>query len=521
MHRPSRSAVPVLFVLAVIVLSPMFGLILASPALTTGTDDGDFWQSAYLRGVFSFSLWQAFLSTLLSVGLAIPVARAIARRGEFVGRALLLKLFGLPLVVPSVVAVLGIVSVYGSEGWIPLGRDLYGLNGILLAHLFFNLPLAVRLLLPVWLSVPRQYWQLGEQLGMTTWYQWRHLEWPALRENLPGVILLVFMLCLTSFAVVLTLGGGPKSTTLEVAIYQSLRFDFDPARAVVLALLQFLLCAIVAFIALRFQKLPEVEISTTTSQHRFSNESHGLNNLIIIFSLVFIAMPLFAMLIDAIRGPVLQVLTNSNLWKSAGFSLTIGFSAATLSTLAAWLLLRSSTDLFYLNRKRLAVLTEMVGSMVYVVPPLVVGTGFFVLLSPHVDVFDWAIPVVIVINAMMGLPFAIRALAPTMRQNKMRYQCLCENLDLRGWQRFKLVDWPPLRKPLGLAMALVAALAIGDLGVIALFGTPETTTLPLLLYQQLNAYLVSEAAVTAVVLLLICLLVFWSLEKTIGGKHDA
>ena len=51
------------------------------------------------------------------------------------------------------------------------------------------------------------------------------------------------MLCAASFTIVLTLGGGPSATTLEVAIYQALRFDFDPGQAVVLALLQLLLCA--------------------------------------------------------------------------------------------------------------------------------------------------------------------------------------------------------------------------------------------------------------------------------------
>ena len=55
-----------------------------------------------------------------------------------------------------------------------------------------------------------------------------------MRAALPGVAGLVFMLCVTSFTIVLTLGGGPAATTLEVAIYQALRFDFDPARAVAL-----------------------------------------------------------------------------------------------------------------------------------------------------------------------------------------------------------------------------------------------------------------------------------------------
>jgi len=151
----------------------------------------------------------------------------------------------------------------------------------------------------------------------------------------------------------------------------------------------------------------------------------------------------------------------------------------------------------------------------------VIGTGIFVLLSPYVDVFEWVYPVVVLVNAMMGLPFVIRTLSPAMRQNQMRYQFLCQSLALSGWNRFRIVDWPLLRRPVGLSAALVAALAMGDLGVIALFGTPDTATLPLLIYQQMGAYLIPQATVTALVLLGLCLLVFWGLERSIGGKTDA
>lgn len=521
MLTPTRSAYPVLAVLALLVLVPMFALFTVSTTSIYEAQSLLFWKSAYLRQVIFFSLWQAFLSTILSVSLALLVTRAFARCGPFPFREFLLKLFGLPLVVPAVVAVFGVVSVYGSEGWIPLGRNLYGLNGILLAHLFFNIPLAVRLLLPAWKSIPLQHWKLSEQLAMTSGQQWKFLEWPTLRETLPGIALLVFMLCLTSFAVVLTLGGGPKSTTLEVAIYQSLRFDFEPSQAVVLALLQFALCATVALVSLRLQKLPDVEIASDTLLCPIDEKNKKINSVILILAALFVAMPLAAMLIDAFNGPVLKVLANPGIWRSAAFSLIIALPAATLSVLAAWMILRSSCDLIYLNKKSKAAYLELAGSIVYVIPPLVIGTGLFVLMAPRLNVFDWAIPIVILINSMMGLPFAIRALGPTMRQSKMRYQRLCENLNLRGWYRFKIVDWPLLRKPLGLAMALVTALAMGDLGVIALFGTPQTTTLPLLLYQQLGAYLISEAAVTAAFLLGLCLLTFWLLERFIGGRKHA
>lgn len=276
-----------------------------------------------------------------------------------------------------------------------------------------------------------------------------------------------------------------------------------------------------AAISLFFQKMPEVEIALPSQTIDRSKARQPFNATIILLSAVFVGMPLLAMLIDAIAGPVWSVLTETALWVSAALSIGIGLAAATLSVLAAWLILRTTSDLAYINKLRSASSLELAAQVVYVVPPLVLGTGLFVLIMPYFDVFNWAIPIVILINALMGLPFAIRSLGPTMRQNKMRYQRLCQSLSLSGWHRFKLVEWPLLRKPVGLAAALVAALAMGDLGVIALFGTPDTTTLPLMLYHQLGAYLVDEAAVTAVFLLSCCLLVFWLLERLIGGRQHA
>ena len=521
MPAPARSAYPFLLILSILICAPLAAMIAQGTATDNTFNLAALWQSQYLAGVVSFSIWQATLSTILSVGLAVPVARAFARFGEFPFRSLLLRLFGLPLVVPAVVAVLGIVSVYGSDGWIPLGRDLYGLNGILLAHLFFNLPLAIRLLLPAWSSIPTPYWHLSQQLRLNQWQQWRFLEWPALRETLPGICLLIFMLCLTSFAVVLTLGGGPKSTTLEVAIYQSLRFDFDPLQAVILALLQLALCASVAAIALFIQKLPEVEITVSADNIAAASTKSMASVILIIATVIFVAMPLLAMLVDAINGPVASVITNPTLWRAALLSISIGLAAALLSVVVAWLILRTSADLAYSGKKRFAAGIELSGQIIYVVPPLVLGTGFFILLAPKVNVFDWAVPIVIIVNALMGLPFALRSLGAAMRQNKMRYERLCQNLNITGWHRLRLIDWPLLRRPTGLAAALVAALAMGDLGVIALFGSPETTTLPLMLYHQLGAYLIKEAAVTAVFLLLSCLAIFWLLEQFIGGRRHA
>lgn len=513
-----------LFLIAFITV-PLFSLFNASDLLSSEQSPiSELWQSAYFKRLVFFSLWQAFLSTLLSVFIGLLVARAFVRFPRFPLRNLILSLFGLPLVVPAVVAVLGIVSVYGNQGWLPLGKNLYGLTGILLAHCFFNIPLAVRLFIPSWNNIPQQHWRMAAQLRFTSWQQWKLIEWPTLRESLPSISLLIFMLCLTSFAVVLTLGGGPKSTTLEVAIYQSLRFDFEPAQAVMLALLQLVISIIVAVIALRFSKLPDVEPSLDASQNIRQVSQSKLDTfsqpILVFITILFVLSPLLSMLIDAVNGPVIEVLSDKNLWQATAFSLLIGLSAASLSIFLAWFLINASAEASYQNKPYLSHWMLLSGSVIFVMPPLVIGTGLFILLAEYINVFDWAIAIVILINGLMGLPFIIRTLGPAVRQNKMKYKKLSTSLNLSAWQQFKIIDFPLLRKPIGLSAALVTSIAIGDLGVIALFGSPETATLPLLLYQRLASYQIPQAAVTAAFLLTLSLFVFWLLERIIGGKVD-
>ncbi|MFI5018252.1 MAG: thiamine/thiamine pyrophosphate ABC transporter permease ThiP, partial [Dongiales bacterium] len=135
--------------LLLLVIGGSLAVLFGTAPLDLGAIAGD----GYLRHVLLFTTIQALLSALLSVGLALPVARALARRTRFPGRTLLLRLFGLPMVMPAIVAVFAIVTLYGESGWLhrlaagagrPLGSFLYGLGGILIAHVFFNMPFAAR-----------------------------------------------------------------------------------------------------------------------------------------------------------------------------------------------------------------------------------------------------------------------------------------------------------------------------------------------------------------------------------------
>jgi thiamine transport system permease protein len=192
---------------------------LALMMLVIGGGEEDSWPPAgYVSRVALFTVGQAAASTILSLILGLPVALAMARRQQFLGRPLLLALMILPLGLPVLPVVFGIVEVWGRQGWVndlmrSTGMDggfsIYGLGGILLAHVFFNLPLAARLMLRTLAKIPGNEWRLAASLDFPRSALFRFVEGPALLRVLPGIAGLVFMLCVTSFTIVLTLGGGP------------------------------------------------------------------------------------------------------------------------------------------------------------------------------------------------------------------------------------------------------------------------------------------------------------------------
>lgn len=88
--------------------------------------------------------------------------------------------------------------------------------------------MASRLLLQSLESIPGEQRQLAAQLGMRGWHFSVLSNGRGCAARIPPVAALIFMLCFASFATVLSLGGGPQATTIELAIFQALSYDYDP-----------------------------------------------------------------------------------------------------------------------------------------------------------------------------------------------------------------------------------------------------------------------------------------------------
>lgn len=492
--------------LLVLVAGPV-GVLLVQPGAVSAAPD---W--AALR----FTLVQAALSAGVSVTLAVPVARALARR-RFPGRGAVITLLGAPFLLPVIVAVLGLLAVFGRAGWANAGLgwmglppvSVYGLHGVVLAHVFLNMPLAIRMILSGWAAIPAERFRLAASLGFGPSEVLRHLEVPMLRAVLPGAALVIFTVCLSSFAIALTLGGGPGATTVELAIYQALRFQFDLPAAARLALLQCALCAAAFLLASRLT-LPQAfgaGLDRVGGPPGPAGWRLPADALVICACLIFVLAPLAAI---ALRGlPGLGHLP-SEVWFAAARSIAVALPAtATTVTLALTLALAHA---------RGARLPALAATLPLAVSSLVLGTGLFLLLRPFVPPQTPALPVTVAVNALLALPFAFRILSPEAQVLHRDYHRLTASLNLTAAARLRWIILPRLARPTGFAAGLTAAFAMGDLGVIALFGSNDAT-LPLTIHRLMGAYRMDDAAAAAVLLVALSFALFWAFDT--AGRHAA
>ncbi len=464
-----------------------------------------------------FTVVQALLSAFLSVLFAIPAARALARR-SFPGRGLLITLLGAPFILPTIVAILGLTAVFGRTGFVSTvlswaGLEpisIYGFHGVVLAHVFFNLPLATRLLLQGWGGIPAERFRLASALHFGPKDVFRHLERPMLREIVPGAFTVIFLICTTSFAVALTFGGGPKATTVELAIYEAFLYDFNLGKASLLALIQVVICALAVLLSLKF-RVPQMGSGGLNRVVQRFDAQNASARLLDLFWVVIVSLFLLAPLVAiALRGAGGVTDLPASVWSAALRSLLTALGSAALAILLSLALALSA-----LRWRGL----EIIGMSSIAASPLVMGTGLYIVLFAITDPSIWALPITALVNAVMSMPFILRALGPALAGAERDYRRLADSLGMTGLSRIRLVLLPRLRVPMGFSAGLAAALSMGDLGVITLFARPDAATLPLQIYRLMGSYRMDQAMGAALLLLGLSLALFYIFD--LWGKRRA
>ena len=206
-----------------------------------------FLDNSYSQRIVFFSFYQAFLSAIISCILAIPFALALNRHKDHKLVRYIISLCGFSFVIPSILIVFSVIKIFGYNGILNTYfnfydlfsiKSIYGLKAILIAHVLLNTPFATRLFVQNLNTIPRNYYEISESINLNFLGNIFKLEIPIIKQSLFAVFSIIFSLCFLSFAIVMALGGSPKNSTLEVAIFQYALFDLNFNKAIILSFIQ-------------------------------------------------------------------------------------------------------------------------------------------------------------------------------------------------------------------------------------------------------------------------------------------
>jgi thiamine transport system permease protein len=519
-----------------------------------------FQSQTALEGIWSlaarrlwFTTYQAVLSTILTLALGLPAAFIFARY-TFAGKKLLRVLTTLPFILPTVVVAAGFNALLGPRGWVnlllmnvlqtdqPPVAILNTLGAILLAHVFYNTTVVIRIVGSAWEGMDTRLESAARVLGASGWRAFWEVTFPLLLPALRAAALLVFLFDFTSFGVILLL-GGPHFATLEVEIYvQALQLLNLPA-AGLLSALQLVCTLLFMLVYRRLEAAPAVPFSPRTKgegARPIRSWRERLAAGVVLFALgLLLISPLAALALrsvvqlEADRGQRGQVKTGFTLAfyqelfvnrrnsifyvppvAAAGNSLTYGAAAVVISLglgfPAAYALSRRSKGGRWLD----PLLMLPLGTSA-----VTLGLGFVIAFNgPPLDVrsFPLLIPIA---HSLVALPFVVRTLQPAITAIPPELRYAAGVLGASPGRVWLEIDLPILTRAALVSAIFAFTISLGEFGATSLLARPGYPTLPVAIFQFLSqpgALNYGQAMAMATILMAVCAVSIFLLEKIEG-----
>lgn len=519
---------------------------------------GTLFRSTYFLRVLWFTVWQAVVSTLLTLVLALPGAYVLARY-RFRGQTLIRAVATLPFVLPTVVVAAAFLALVGPTGvlnvWlmrllaldVPPIRLSQTVWIILLAHVFYNYSVALRLLSAYWQNLPPSLTQAAQMLGASPARAFLTVTLPLLRPALLAAAALVFTFTFTSFGVIVVL-GGPRFATLEVEIYRQAVNLFNLPVAAALSLWQILFTFILmagytrtqrqVTRALRLGARRTIERPVRTTRQRLLVYSNAAAIL------VLIGAPLLALAGRSLRGaggptlayyralftnrddslffvPPVVAIRNSVVIALAATLLAVALGLITAQLLTRW---ERGPRRGSGGRVALARLLDPLLMLPLATSAVTLGLGYLIALGRPPLNLRGSILMLPIAHAVVAVPFVLRSVLPGFRSILPSLREAAAVMGADSWHVWREVDWPLIRRPL-LAGALFAfTISMGEFGATILLARPETPTLPIAIYRFLGrpgALNYGQALAMSVLLLLVCAVAFVAIEHfRVGGEGE-
>lgn len=517
LHKPlyPRLAVgllPAAFLL-VLLVAPVFRLLFEGGAGALAGMVSALWQDDYLRLRIVWTFVQAALTCVAALALGLPVAWVLARY-DFVGRTFVLRLLMLPFVVPTLVAALGVLALWGPRGLISgwLGFHLQDTPWLLLyGNLFFNLCVVVRAGVDALAQVSASRVAAARTLGATPWRAFWRVEWPAIAPWLASALCLVFLYCFSGFGLALIL-GGQRFATVEVEIYTLVAHELKLPEAGALALCMMVLTGGIALLyALVEKRLAVPSRADAIALRRPAKVQEWLAvAAAMLVLLVFCAAPLLAIVVRAVlAGPAAwAVLLEEETRLALGNSLRFSITALALA---------SVLGLTHALAARHSVWLRASAFLPFVVSPVTVAFGLL-LLYPQ---WTASLPLLVAAYALLAYPFVAKSIGSALDSLPAHLEQAARTLGATPWRCFWRVTLPMIAPALRRGMAFAAATSLGEFAVTLFLSRPEWMTLTTLIYQRLGrpgTANLNGALVLACLLMALALAAFLLIETTQAKK---
>jgi thiamine transport system permease protein len=505
--------------------------------------------SYYLQTLW-FTTWQAVLSTLLTVGLALPGAYVFARY-DFAGKSLVQALTTVPFVLPTIVVSLAFTALLGPRGLLnlslmgALGLDRppldlqYTLNIILLAHVFYNYTLVLRIVGTYWANLDPRMEEAARLLGASRWHAFREVTLPLLAPAIGAAALLVFVFCFTSFGVILVL-GGPRFATLEVEIYRQTVHHLNLPLAAALSVVQivFTFALMVAYTRLQARLTLPLELRSRQTTQRPLR--HWREKLLVAVNvglmLVLLVAPLAALversltlsaergvslvsyrqLFDNPRGSAFYVPPVAAVRNSVGFALATVALSVTLGLMAAAVLDDKKETGFLGKTRFLQRLLDPIFMLPLGTSAVTLGLGYIVALDEPPLNLRTSPLLVVLAHTLVALPFVVRSVLPALRSIHPHLRETAALLGAPPWRVWCEVDLPIVARAVLVGAVFAFTISMGEFGATSLIARPERPTMPIAIYRFLGrpgAVNYGQALAMSTLLMVVCTLGFLAIER--------
>ncbi len=467
-----------------------------------------------------FTLWQAFLSTILTLIIGLPAAYLFAKF-DFPGRKGLRALSLLPFILPTVVVATAFNTLLGPRGWLNLIlMDLFNLPNpplsllnslpaILLAHVFYNTSIIIRMVENALMRLNPHFEEAAQVLGAKPWRVFKEVSLPLLMPSILSATLLVFLFDFTSFGVVLML-GGPQYATLEVEIYNQAMNRFNLPMAGLLSIIQLAITLLITSLqnrinTPRYGKAALSAESKTRVKAKTRLQKIYVAVSVILLLILFVA-PILSLVsrslvtMDAERGERGEIETGFTLRyytelfqnrsgsvfyanplaairNSLVFSLLTMLIASILGLLSAYALAGS---------RRLTRFLEPLFMLPLGANAVILGLGFLISFNRAAWVggrFPILIPIA---HSLIALPFVVRTILPAIRAIPASLREAAQSMGANPWHVFREVDLPILLRAIIVSLAFSFTISLGEFGASSFLSNAQTPTIPTLIFRYIS-----------------------------------